>query len=112
MTSPIWTLETALWTGGLPEYRKSLDPSCIAVLPGPGILQGEAILAALEAAPRWREVDMAGRHLAETDALCVLGYIATASREGAAPWRAACSSTWARRDNEWKIVRHQQTPLD
>jgi len=42
----------------------------------------------------------------------VLGYIATASREGAAPWRAACSSTWARRDNEWKIVQHQQTPLD
>ncbi|GGH52498.1 DUF4440 domain-containing protein [Frigidibacter albus] len=112
MTAPIWTLEAALWTGGLPEYRKSMDPSCMMVLPGPGILQGEAILASLEAAPRWREVDMAGRHLAETDGLCVLGYVATANREGAAPYRAACSSAWVRRESGWKIVQHQQTPLD
>ncbi|AMY68206.1 nuclear transport factor 2 family protein [Frigidibacter mobilis] len=112
MTSPIWTQETALWTGGLPELRKLMDPSCLMVLPEAGILQGEAILARLEAAPRWREVDLAGRHLAETDGLCILGYIATAASEGAAPWRAACSSTWARRDGEWKLLQHQQTPLD
>lgn len=112
MTSPIWTLETALWTGGLPELRNLMDPSCLMVLPGPGLLQGEAILAALEAAPRWRELDMAGRHLAETDGLCILGYIATASREGAAPWRATCSSTWARRETDWKLLQHHQTPLE
>ncbi|MDP3341167.1 DUF4440 domain-containing protein [Frigidibacter sp.] len=111
MTSPIWTFETALWTGGLPDLPKLMDPSCLMVLPGVGILQGEAIAAHLEAAPRWREVDMAGQRLAETDGLCILGYIATATSDGA-PFRAACSSTWARRETDWKLLQHHQTPLD
>ena len=107
----IWTAEGLLWTGGTDAYRNRMGRTCMMAFPGPGILQGEEILDALADAPRWSEVAMAGRHLAQSDGLIVLGYTARAQRDGDAPYSALCSSTWIDTPAGWRIVQHQQSPV-
>ncbi|WP_164738245.1 nuclear transport factor 2 family protein [Frigidibacter oleivorans] len=111
MDSPLWPLEDSLWTGGPAAYRRLMHPMCLMAFPGAGLMMGEDILAAVEAAPRWREVAIEGRRLAETDGMAVLGYLATALRDSGDPWRVCCTSTWVQRGTDWQIVQHQQTPL-
>ena len=50
------------------------------------------------------------RHVTESDDVTILAYRATAMREGIT-YRAFCSSTWIRRDDGWRLIAHQQTPL-
>jgi hypothetical protein len=40
----------------------------------------------------------------------VLVYSVVAQREGLEPYSAVVSSTYVRRDGEWKLAFHQQTP--
>lgn len=76
-----------------------------------GILTRRKVVETLSAGPRWQEVSMSDRASIETDDLCVLAYRATARRAGAETYRALCTTTWVRRDGDWRIVQHQQTPL-
>ncbi|WP_160382068.1 nuclear transport factor 2 family protein [Pseudooceanicola pacificus] len=108
----LWDIEELLWTGGTDALRNRLAPACLMSFPGTGVLEGEAILDSLKDAPRWQQVAMDSRHLARTDGLAVLCYTASALRDGDAPYRAMCSSTWARTGDGWRLVQHQQTPLD
>lgn len=108
-----WAREAAFWTGDAAAARAALEPDCVMAFPAPaGIIAGAgAILAALEAAPRWEAVDMDGRILAVPDpALRVLAYRAEARRTGGDPYRAFCTSVWRRGAAGWRLVQHQQTP--
>ena len=74
-----WADEEAWWTMGLPEARRRTHPSCVMAF-AQGLLQGEAIFAALEGAPRWQRVAMTDRHMVEGEDCIVLAYRARASR--------------------------------
>jgi len=108
-----WAREAAFWTGDAAAARAALDPGCVMAFPAPaGIIAGaDAILAGLQAAPRWQDVAMEGRILAAPDpALRVLAYRAEARRAEGAPYRAVCTSVWRRDGGGWRLVQHQQTP--
>lgn len=105
----LWDLERRFWLDGEPHYRAALDPVCLMVF-GFGVLNREAILESLEAAPRWTSVTMAERRLARpTDELALLAYRATGLRESEPPYEAWCSSTYRRDGPRWRLVQHQQT---
>ena len=108
----LWALERSLWLGGPEVYERTLDPDCLAALPGVGILTAAtAILKSLEEAPRWDEVEMAERHLAQpTDGVAVLAYHAVGRRQGAEPYDTLCTSTYRRDGAGWRLIQHQQTP--
>lgn len=109
----IWNLEKRFWLDGEPAYRKHMAESAVMLFPEPvGILVGEAILASLAEAPRWSSIDLHERKLVRAgDAMLVTAYRAEAKRD-AQSYRAICSSSYAIIDGAWKIVHHQQTPIE
>ena len=108
MTDEVWALEEGWWTMGAAEARRRMHPSCVMVFAS-GILQGEAILAGIDTAPRWDSVQMTDRHGVETEDCVVLAYRAVATRQGKAYAALRCS-TWVRQAEGWQLIQHQQTP--
>lgn len=105
-----WALEERLWLEGSSVYDGLLDPECIMVFPGVGVMRAAGILRGLRDAPRWLSVEMTDRAIGRpSDSLVVLGYTAEGRRAGAAPYRCCCSSTYRVDRGTWKLVQHQQT---
>jgi uncharacterized protein YchJ len=109
----LWKTEERLWTGGFEAYEERLDADCImAFAPPAGIMRREAILASISKAPRWTTIEMLERQLSRPqESVAVLGYRARAKR-GDQPYEAMCSSVYVARDGRWRMVQHQQTPLE
>ncbi|MWD28247.1 nuclear transport factor 2 family protein [Aquicoccus sp. SCR17] len=110
--SDIWEIERAFWLDGVNAYHAYAHAAAIMVFPDPsGILVGPEILRGLELAPRWSHVAFEGQTSTTTDETLVLAYRALAEREGEAPYRALCCSTYAREGHRWALIAHQQTPV-
>ena len=109
----MWALEERFWTAGEDHYRAALDPACVMAFPAPaGLMAGPAIVESLAGAPRWSSVKMADRQLARPNGqTIVLGYRAMGRREGAQPYEAYCTSSYCRAESAWKLIQHQQTPI-
>ena len=108
----VWELERRFWTDGLSTYREFLDPACLMVFPGIGIMAAGAILDSLADAPRWSSVEMTDRQIGSTDNALVLGYTAEGRREDAEPYWCRCTSTYRKAEAGWKLIQHQQTLAD
>jgi hypothetical protein len=106
------TLERRLWLEGTAAYRELLADDAVIVVPMQGgILDRDACLAAIAAAPRWEGVEFRGAQVASPGIdLTLLVYQAEASR-GATRWSALCSSLWRQTAEGPRLVLHQQTPL-
>lgn len=105
--------ERRLWLDGADAYRDLLHPDAIMVFPtDPPILNGTAILAAVDAGPRWIEVIFRNVREASSGSAHIFAYHAEATRDGRAiPYRAACLSAWTEETDGWRLLSHQQTPL-
>lgn len=111
MADELWREEREFWLSGVAEVARKLDGACLMVL-GPGrVLDRAGAVAALQSAPRWQELTIADRAAIETDEVVVLAYHATARRAGADAYRALCTTTWIRRQADWRILQHQRTAL-
>ncbi|MTH79365.1 nuclear transport factor 2 family protein [Paracoccus aestuariivivens] len=109
MADELWREERDFWLAGSAEAARKLDDGCLMVLPAAGILTRRKVVESLSTTPRWQEVTLIDRASIETDEVCVLAYHATARRAGAETYRALCTTTWVRRDGDWRILQHQQT---
>ena len=109
----IWTTERRLWLDGADAYAELMAPHCVMAFGPMGVLQDGAIIDSLRKAPRWSDVTMQDRVLAQpNESVAVLAYAAEGRRDGAEPYRALCTSTYIRMGDTWRIAQHQQTPLD
>ncbi len=105
-----WAIEERFWLEGSGVYDALLDPECLMAFPGMGVMRAADVLDSLKGAPRWTSVEMTGRRVGRaSDAVVVLGYTAEGQRDGAAPYRCLCTSTYRRDGSTWKLVQHQQT---
>ncbi|KKB10354.1 DUF4440 domain-containing protein [Devosia chinhatensis] len=109
----LWKIERGLWLDGAEAYRARMADSCLMVFGPTGILDRDRILAALEAAPRWRDVELSEMALTTPgdSVAVVLAYKARARRDDGEDYQALCSSTYLVLEGEVKLVQHQQTPL-
>jgi hypothetical protein len=111
----LWEMERGFWLHDAAYYTTFLAPDCIMVFPQPpGVLVGNEIVAALEQAPRWKTIEMTNRTLVALDAdVAMLTYRAIAQRDGNTlnGYGALCSSIYTRKNSQWLLVHHQQTPL-
>jgi hypothetical protein len=106
-----WALEERFWLEGVSLYEELLDPECLMVFPGMGVLRAARVLESLRSASRWTSVVMTERTLARpAETLMVLAYRAEGRRGDAAPYVAYCSSTYRQAGDAWSLVQHQQTP--
>jgi hypothetical protein len=113
MEADAWSLEQALWTGGVETYERTLAPRALTVVPAErGLLDRAATMDASRSAPRWSRVEMLERRDMRPRAdIIVLAYRAEATREDGDAYRAWCSSVYMRERDGWRLALHQQTPL-
>jgi hypothetical protein len=107
-----WEAERSLWLGGAEAFRRWVSTDCVMVFPEPaGILTGAAVFDGIGGTPRWQNLTATRTVLRRSGTeAAVLGYLAEADRAGGAPYRALCSSSYARVAGSWWLVQHQQTP--
>jgi uncharacterized protein (TIGR02246 family) len=105
-------LERRFWLEASPDlYRERMADDGLMVFPGPGVLDKEATLAAVERAGPWQDVAMDDvRVVPLADDAAALVYRATGRRQGEPPYTALVTSVHVRRDDRWQIVLHQQSP--
>jgi hypothetical protein len=106
----VWTLERRFWLEGSSVYDELLDPACLMAFPGIGVMRAADVRDSLAGAPRWASVDMTDRAIGRAgEGVIVLAYAAEGRREGAAPYRCFCTSTYRNDRGTWKLIQHQQT---
>lgn len=106
-------IERELWSASAEAYHRYLDDECLVAFPEmAGVFTREQIAGSVEDSERWRDLEIEPEGLLRPlDDLAILTYRAGARRGEGERYRALVSSGYARRDGEWKMVFHQQTPL-
>ena len=106
-------LEKGFWTEGGDYYRDHVDDECMVAFEDmAGVHSNEEIAGMNPGAGNWLNVKMDEKGLLEvSDESAILTYEASATRKTGESYHALCSTGYAKRDGEWKMVFHQQTPL-
>jgi hypothetical protein len=110
-------IETKFWEAP-PDgsvYREHMVAGGRVLMPLPaGIMNRERTIEAIDGSPPWTDYEFEELEFYElSDDSAILTYNATATRKGMDdPYRTLITSTYRKQDNEWKLVTHQQTPLD
>jgi uncharacterized protein (TIGR02246 family) len=92
-------------------YSRIMAEDVVMVVPG-AVMTHDAVLAAWRDVPPWASYQLDGHHERKlgTDA-ALITYRGTAVRAGdPAPYVAQFTSIYERRDGQWRLVFHQQTP--
>ncbi|MEQ8402499.1 MAG: hypothetical protein RIB53_09160 [Roseitalea porphyridii] len=113
MNQQIWQIERHMWTGGVEAFQDHLADLCVMAFPAPiGLCFGQKVIDLVREAPRWNDVAMSEQTtVSPSQGVIVLAYRAEGRRDGDV-YRAYCTSTYAEKQGAWKIVQHQQTPLN
>ncbi len=108
-------LEHGFWeaTRDPDYYARHMRDDGLAVF-GEGIMDKEAARRSTmtdAVGEDWTNIRIADpRVLAIADDVAALVYHGSATRAGT-PYRANCASVYARREGEWQMVLHQQSPV-
>lgn len=112
-------LETRSWealaVGGeecTAYYDEILDVEPVILMPGGLVLRDRDTIVKSMGGPPWTNYRLEEMRVIELSPdAAVITYGAVARRNGQArPYSAFISSTYARRDDGWKLAVHQQTP--
>lgn len=107
-------MEEQFWRGDADYYRSALAENAIMAFPPPaGILDRQATVESIAAAPRWSTVTIRDPHVTQLTPDSVLfTYTASARREAdARDYEALATSAYVRHERSWLLAFHQQTPL-
>jgi hypothetical protein len=113
MSETIWQMEEQLWTGCRERLSAAMSGLCVMAFPEPvGMMLGAQLQQRTEHVPRWDLVAMTDQTTASpASGVIVLAYRAEGRRRGSAPYRALCTSTYARKNDDWNLVQHHQTQI-
>lgn len=106
-------IEKSLWTGGPAAYREHVDDTCLlAFTKMAGVSSRDEIMATVADGSRWRELEIDVQGLVQPAAdVAMFTYRASAIRGEDERYRALVGSGYVRREDGWKLMYHQQTPL-
>ena len=108
-------LEKKFWTGDTKFYRDNVDDTCLVAFGADmaGVMSNKDVAATAKDGNRWKDLDIKLKGLIEpADDVAILSYEANATRSNGEHYAALVSTGYAKRDNGWKMMFHQQTPLD
>lgn len=106
----VWAAERRLWLEGAEAFEALLHPECLMAFPGMGVMRAAEVMESLKQAPRFSSVEMTDQMIGRAGDAIVLAYTAQGRREGAAPYRCHCTTTYTRAGDGLRLVQHQQTP--
>ena len=93
------------------HYEGVLADDVLMLLPGGMVIDDRDRVVESMHSATWDSFTIADERVLAVDPECaVVAYQAVATR-GDVEYRALFNSTYARRDGEWKLVLHQQTPI-
>ena len=110
-------IERSLWTNDAAIYEATYSPDAILIFPEVGRigleLALEAIRAENAAGRHWAEIGFAGVSVTRIASdVELLTYEATARwNDEKNPARTLCATLYARRDERWRVLFHQQTSV-
>ena len=105
-------IENTLAGGGGDEYRTHLADDAVVIVPGQSLDKAETV-EAMEASPGWDRFEISDPQVIELgDGGALLTYRFTGRRGTDEPYEALMSSAYSRSNGTWKLVLHQQTPLE
>ena len=110
-------IERELWRGNARLYRHHLHDDAVLVFAETGVMGKTSALNAIEqgdgGAQQWEDVIFSEARAVEfTDDAAMLTYRADArNAQDRSPYSALSSSLYTKRDGQWKLAFHQQTPL-
>jgi hypothetical protein len=105
-------IENALAGGGGDEYREHLAEEAVVIVPAQALSKDDTV-AAMEQSPGWDEFSITEPRILEVgDEGAVLTYQFTGRRGDGQAYVALMSSAYSRSNGAWKLVLHQQTPLE
>jgi hypothetical protein len=106
-------IEKGFWTEGGDYYRDHVAEQCLVAFGDmAGLRSNQEIADMNPGAGNWTNAKMRQKGLVElTDDCAVLTYEVDAAKKDGARRHALCSTGYVRRDGEWKMAFHQQTPL-
>lgn len=112
----IFALERDFWLrgGGDPEFwRRHCSDDALIVLAMGSMGKSETI-AAMEDAPGWSAVEFDDVHWVHAAESSIVAYRAAARSKGSGvvDYRAMISSGYRKDGDGWKLIFHQQTPLE
>jgi hypothetical protein len=96
-------------SGGAAYYDRLMANDSLMVFPGMTLDKTATIHAIAEARP-WSSHRLDDVRVVVGAATAVITYVATAVREGEPEYRARMSSVYARMDDRWQLLLHQQSP--
>jgi len=110
----VLAIERNFWTEGPGFYRENVDATCLVVFKTMSAVMTNAELAAtVDSAPRWQDVHMVTKGIVSPQpGVVIVTYRASAARADGQRYVAFVSSGYVNRDGQWKMMFHQQTPLD
>jgi hypothetical protein len=115
-SADLYQIEQSLWTNDPQVYHDSLHRDALLLFQETGVITRDTAVAAIRDENRenrrWAEVRFSDqRVLSPAQDTRVLIYRATARwNDEQTPISVLCSSVYALRSGEWKLVFHQQTP--
>ena len=106
----IWSEERRLWLEGADAYDELMAADCVMAFGPMGIMTRSEIVDSMNGSPRWSYIDMTDTEQTKpADNLSIIAYRASATRPGAEPYEAVCTSTYVLVGNRWKLAQHQQS---
>jgi hypothetical protein len=112
----ILALEKQFWSGDAEFYRTHVDAKCLVAFPDmAAVMTNDDVARTVsQDGPQWRDVNFREKGLVEPmQGMAVFSYEASAKRGATGePYNALVSSGYVKRDGEWKLAFHQQTPLN
>ena len=107
-------LEKAFWhaAADLDFYRAHMADDAVMVFPAPfGVLDAAQVMDAVAGSTPWTRVEMTETKVTEIGETAIVAYRAYAEKEDGESYSTYAASVYVRRDGQWKLVFHQQTPI-
>ncbi|MBB5923376.1 hypothetical protein FHR81_004447 [Actinoalloteichus hoggarensis] len=101
-------VEKRLAHGSGDDYAEVLHDDALVIVPG-AVLDRAQCIAAMNSSPGWDETAFSDTRLIETVHTATVAYTFTGRRDDAT-YSATLASTYLRRDGDWRLLVHQQTP--
>jgi len=114
LESELLEIEEAFWqsSGDTKFWVEHFNDDGVIALPM-GLMGKETVVKSQQRAKPWDDFSIKDAHVVDLgDDVASISYRATARRESESEYSAMVTSVYARRNGDWQLMVHQQTPAD